>query len=160
MSQNLANMALDGADPLEKNPAQFTVDGSLEKSPAQSALDQGAGDFSIEAAHVHNDPTILFEEYFHYASITRAEERAYEGNIIKRKDPWSLGGIIKNRFSKGHVHDVNTVISDGQIVTTHNDHSTVTDLEWRRASRALRTASWSTIFFLITTDILGPSGAP
>jgi hypothetical protein len=38
--------------------------------------------------------------------------------------------------------------------------STVTDLEWRQASRAARTASWGSIFFLITTDILGPSGAP
>ena len=150
---NLANLALDGGDPRlgEKNPGQFALDHGHE-----DALAHG---FSIEAVHVHNDPSVLFEEYFHYATITRAEERAYEGNMIKRKDPWSLGGIIKNRFSKGHVHEVNAVVDDTTIATTHNDVTTVTDLEWRQASRALRTASWGSIFFLITTDILGPSGA-
>jgi hypothetical protein len=153
MAQNLANLALDGGDP--RVPS--------EKNPGQFALDHGHEDvkhgFSIEKAQVHNDPSILFEEYLHYAEITRAEERAYEGNMINRKDPWSLGGIIKNRFSKGHVHEVNAVIDEGTIKTTHNNIDTVTDLEWRQASRALRTASWSSVFFLITTDILGPTSA-
>jgi len=152
-SQNLANFALDGGDPrMEKNPGAYALEHGHE--------DGLAAGFSIEAAHVHNDPSILFEEYMHYARLTRAEEREYEGNIIKRKDPWSLGGIIKNRFSKGHVHDVNAIVDEDRIVTTHNDFSTVTDLEWRRASRSLRTAGWGSIFFLITTDILGPTGAP
>ncbi|KAH7351013.1 transmembrane amino acid transporter protein-domain-containing protein [Rhexocercosporidium sp. MPI-PUGE-AT-0058] len=137
---------------MEKNQGQFALDNGHEPS-----IEKG---FTIEAAQVHNDPSILFEEYLHYASITRAEEREYEGNMIKRKDPWSLGGIIKNRFSKGHVHEVNAVVADGTITTTHNNHTSVTDLEWRQASRATRTASWGIIFFLITTDILGPGGAP
>jgi len=154
MSQNLANLALDGGDPRmdEKNPGQYALDNGHE-----AGLQNG---FSIDAAQVHNDPEILFEEYFHYAKLTRAEEREYEGNLIKREAPWSLGGIIKNRFSKGHVHEVNAVVDGDTITTTHGDFSTVTDLEWRQASRATRTASWGSIFFLITTDILGPSGAP
>jgi hypothetical protein len=154
-SQNLANFALDGGDPRmdeKKNPGQYALDNGHEAGLATG--------FSIEAAQVHNDSSILFEEYLHYAKITRAEEREYEGNLIKRKDPWSLGGIIKNRFSKGHVHEVNAVVDGDTITTTHNNWSTVTDLEWRQASRATRTASWGSIFFLITTDILGPSGAP
>lgn len=154
MAQNLANLALDGGDPRvssEKNPGQFALDNGHE-----DGLKNG---FTIEKAQVHNDPSVLFEEYLHYAEITRAEERAYEGNAINRKAPWSLGGVIKNRFSKGHVHEVNAVVGEDTIVTTHNNTSTVTDLEWRQASRALRTASWGSIFFLITTDILGPSGA-
>ncbi|KAK4541720.1 hypothetical protein LTR36_007429 [Oleoguttula mirabilis] len=36
----------------------------------------------------------------------------------------------------------------------------VTDAEWRTAARALRTASWGTICFLVTTDILGWSSCP
>ncbi|KAG0649264.1 hypothetical protein D0Z07_4091 [Hyphodiscus hymeniophilus] len=152
MTSNMANLALDGGDPrMEKNPGQYALDHGHDESPVNG--------FSIEKAHVHNDPAVLFEEYLHYASITRAEERAYEGNQINRKDPWSLGGIIKNRFSKGHVHEVNATVDDGRMVTTHDSVETVTDLEWRKASRALRTASWSSIFFLITTDILGPQGA-
>ena len=157
MAYNAANLALDGGDPrMEKNPGQFALDNGHETQSSDLAGGQG---FSVEAAHVHNDPEVLFEEYLHYATLTRAEERAYEGNQINRKDPWSLGGIIKNRFSKGHVHEVNAVVDGDAIVTTHNSATTVTDLEWRRASRALRTASWGSIFFLITTDILGPQGA-
>lgn len=154
MAQNFANFALDGSDPgvpTEKTPGQYAL-----RHGHKEDLNSG---FSIEKAHVHNDPSVLFEEYLHYAEITRAEERAYEGNMINRKNPWSLGGIIKNRFSKGHVHEINAVVSEETIVTTHNNVSTVTDLEWRQASRALRTASWGSIFFLITTDILGPSSA-
>jgi amino acid permease len=36
----------------------------------------------------------------------------------------------------------------------------VTEEEWTNASRALRTATRGTIFYLITTDILGPFGLP
>ena len=34
------------------------------------------------------------------------------------------------------------------------------DAEWRQAARALRTTGWVTIFYLITTDILGRSQTP
>lgn len=34
------------------------------------------------------------------------------------------------------------------------------DAEWRTASRALRTAGWSSMFYLITTDILGWGATP
>jgi hypothetical protein len=113
---NPANMALDGGDPRldEKNTIDYAINN--DHDPAQPA-----GDFSIEAAHVHNNPDILFEEYLHYAEITRAEERAYEGTKIERKEPFSLGGLIKSRFSKGHEHDVNATVEGGQIVTTHTD---------------------------------------
>ena len=154
MAENIANPALDGVESRvssEKN----------EKNATQHVLDQDDEDagFTIERAHVYNDTSVLFEEYLHYAKITRAEERAYERNLVKRKDPLSLGGIIKNRFSKGHVHEVNAVVDEGTIVTTHNNASTVTDAEWKQASRALRTAGWGSIFFLITTDVLGPTSA-
>jgi hypothetical protein len=151
---NLANLALDGGDPRmgEKNPGQFALDHGHEAGLA-------TGNFSVAAAHVHNDPSVQFEDYLHYATITRAEEHEYEGNLINRKEPWSLGGIIKNRFSKGHVHEI-TPVEGEHGVKTHTNAATVTDLEWRQASRALRTASWGSIFFLITTDILGPTGAP
>jgi hypothetical protein len=113
---NLANLALDGGDPRmgeKNNPNQYALDHGHE-----AGLKNG---FTIEAAQVHNDPNILFEEYLHYAEITRAEERAYEGNNIKRKEAFSLGGIIKNRFTKGHQHEINATVQGNQIVTTHND---------------------------------------
>ena len=32
----------------------------------------------------------------------------------------------------------------------------ISDEEWINASRAARTATWAAVFYLITTDILGP----
>ncbi|KAM3453170.1 hypothetical protein MY3296_003933 [Beauveria thailandica] len=44
----------------------------------------------------------------------------------------------------------------------HGDSSTTASLdeEWKTAARALRTAGWSSVFFLVTTDILGWSSCP
>jgi hypothetical protein len=36
----------------------------------------------------------------------------------------------------------------------------IAETEWEQAQRALRTATWGSIFFLITADILGPSNVP
>ncbi|KAI4760330.1 amino acid transporter-like protein [Aureobasidium sp. EXF-3400] len=153
-SQNLANLTLGGGDPRqgEKNPALFALDNG-HNAPSDTAVG-----FSIEAALVHNDPDVLFEEYLHYAAITRAEEKEYE-KLVER-NPFTFKGILKSRFSTGHkqtFEDDNN--PDGRIITYHNA-AEVTDLDWRRASRATRTATWTSIFFLITTDILGPTGAP
>jgi len=154
-SQNLANFALDGGDPREKNPAQV----ALDQGPQ---LDVRNGQtFTVEAAQIHNDPSILFEEYLHYAEVTRAAEKHFEeGRQVEGKGGFSLGGVIKNRFSKGEKYQGEGGEGSSVAKRQHDDFSTVTDEEWRVASRATRTASWGTIFFLITTDILGPGGAP
>ena len=36
----------------------------------------------------------------------------------------------------------------------------VSESEWEHAQRATRTATWGSIFYLITTDILGPYNVP
>jgi hypothetical protein len=41
-----------------------------------------------------------------------------------------------------------------------NDVMHVAEEEWVQASRALRTATWGAVFYLITTDILGPYSVP
>ncbi|KAK5174841.1 hypothetical protein LTR16_011501, partial [Cryomyces antarcticus] len=40
------------------------------------------------------------------------------------------------------------------------DFGVVTDQEWHQAARAARTATWGAIFYLITTDVLGPYSVP
>jgi hypothetical protein len=40
------------------------------------------------------------------------------------------------------------------------DRLAISDDEWTNASRAVRTATWAAIFYLITTDILGPFNVP
>lgn len=46
------------------------------------------------------------------------------------------------------------------VVAPADDGSSELDAEWRQAARALRTAGWGTIFYLVTTDILGWSSCP
>lgn len=81
----------------------------------------------------------------------------------------SFTKVIKGRFSKG-IHQEKaekekkekeqSKAADEGLVASPSTESAVTEEEWRTAARALRTASWGTIFYLITTDILGWSSCP
>jgi len=51
-------------------------------------------------------------------------------------------------------HDPNTA---GQ---NHVSSHLISHEEWLHVSRATRNASWSAIFFLITTDVFGPLSVP
>lgn len=42
----------------------------------------------------------------------------------------------------------------------NGDQYGITETEWELAQRAARTATWGSIFYLITTDILGPTNVP
>lgn len=180
MAFQAANLALDGGDPRE----------------AYIAGDRG---YDVAALHLYNDPNVLFEEYYHHAQITRAEEH---NDAVANKQPFTIKGMLKNRFSSskrtpvdvdGSItppqrptgydggsgsdepavdekkvvgHDrVNSEAATIQHGTSHNnkresDMMRVTDAEWKQSSRAIRTASWSACFYLITTDILGPFSVP
>lgn len=84
--------------------------------------------------------------------------------------------LIKNRFSKG-IHQERAekaarenaarenaarseVAGDEKQVGSPSSESVGEDPEWKQAARAMRTASWGTIFYVITTDILGWGSIP
>jgi hypothetical protein len=46
------------------------------------------------------------------------------------------------------------------IRTPTTDKWGITETEWEHAQRATRTATWGSVFYLITTDILGPNNVP
>lgn len=83
----------------------------------------------------------------------------------------TLKKLIKNRFSKG-VHQERAeklarenaarteVVGDEKQVGSPSTESVGEDPEWKQAARAMRTASWGTIFYVITTDILGWGSCP
>lgn len=119
------------------------------------------------------DPTVTWEEYVYWAKIERAEERETNRIYNEERGPKTIGTVLKGRFSKGiHYDNAKKLEQEMQvqgstsgddkngIVTTAPHPMAVTDEEWKTAARALRTASWGTIFFLITTDILGWSSTP
>lgn len=113
-----------------------------------------------------HDPNVSFEEYVYYAAITRAEEKIANQQHLAAVGPRTFKSTFKNRFSKGVVYDSPTSGSLHETEKTSSSmdlsqsSSAATDIEWKRASRAIRTAGWSSVFYLITTDILGPFSVP
>ncbi|KAI7538754.1 amino acid transporter-like protein [Hortaea werneckii] len=128
------------------------------------------------------DPAVSFEEYIYWAEIEREIEVEENKKFKAVRGPRTLTNIIKSRFSTGKQPpsessdekerreraiqplDETKRPEDKQMQISEpsasSDPVRVTDEEWRTAARALRTASWSTIFYLITTDILGWSSCP
>ena len=123
-----------------------------------------------------HDPNISFEEYMYYASITRAEEKIANEDHVARQGPKTVKSVLMGRFSKGdhsaklppsppatdsHPNEKELGLSekDGEA-TPPVSNSAVSPAEWKQASRALRTCGWGSIFYLITTDILGPFSTP
>jgi hypothetical protein len=114
-----------------------------------------------------HDSTVTFEEYHYYANITRAEEdslskkdlgdttffslilpsKSTKGDVVHSSPPASNGEKAENGEEKIPAHDGANI---------HNldvaDRFHVTDDEWTNASRALRTATWAAVFYLITTE--------
>lgn len=129
------------------------------------------------------DPTVTFEEFTYWAKV----EREMEEEETRRYQSVSSGGgfigTIKNYFTSNPYEDAKihesketsipaepiqwsekkpvAVVADDNIVSPippSNEHEL--DAEWRTAVRALRNAGWGSIFYLITTDILGWSQTP
>jgi hypothetical protein len=147
MSQ-LGSLALDGGDPRLHTKER-------EKIDILAATDVRNG---IRPQHRKlHDSSVTFEEYHYYAEQTRAEEDSFGG----RETGWL--SIVFPSKSDGGVQQTTT--NGGKDASTINYSSratrmTITDDEWTNASRALRTATRGAIFYLITTDILGPFGLP
>ena len=161
-----ANLALEGGDP--RDP-QHLVTGTAE--PIETQL--------LRAAH---DSSVTFEEYAYWASVTRAEEKAANERFLIARGPRTFKSTLKGRFSKGQIDAVpvetasdtgsggNVAEKDekaeGPREPSPGEQKPDTDMmratpdEMRLASRALRTAGWSSVFYLVTTDILGPFSVP
>ncbi|KAJ5948574.1 amino acid transporter [Penicillium verhagenii] len=123
--------------------------GSLAVDGDPRLHEKGApGTSSIRPQHRKlHDNSVTFEEYYHYAQLTRVEEEH-----LTTPENGSDGGVKQTEV-------------DGKDAAALNPSDpatrmTITDQEWTNASRALRTATRGAIFYLITTDILGPFGLP
>ena len=129
------------------------------------------------------DPNVTFEEYTYWAKIEREmEEEEYKR--FRAVAATGFIGTIKNYFTTNPYENENSHESleiqstgdakegslkqqdvavrgnDGAISSIAPAGSHELDAEWRTAARALRTAGWGIVFYLITTDILGWSQTP
>lgn len=123
----------------------------MEKS---SSMEKVAPDYIT--ANPDSSSGAVFEDYLHYAALQRREE-----DIQSNIDPNIAGRSWLNRLS---AHKGPNVIVDinarGGDEGSMMDSMTVTEAERVNALRALKSASWASVFYLITTDILGPFNAP
>lgn len=114
------------------------------------------------------DPTVTFEEYIHWAKVERAMEIEADKKYREKRGPWSFLSLFKDRFSKGIHHEeqqeaiaaATEAEKNGAVTGSDGDSGPIHEEEWRIAARALRTAGWGTVFYLITTDILGWGSTP
>lgn len=120
-------------------------------------LTLSTGPDAAPATESTRDATVTIEEYMYWASITRHEESL----LPKVKGP--VAKLLSS--SKSDAAKSNTR-SDVQAFETKDPKDAppgtvaVSDGEWHQAQRAARTAGWAAVFYLITTDVLGPYTVP
>ncbi|EFZ02452.1 transmembrane amino acid transporter [Metarhizium robertsii] len=103
-----------------------------------------------------HDPDVSFQEYQHYARITRAEQDALPRPAGKK----SLLYYLVPNLQKVETGPTDVATRSDLNTSDIEQRKIISDEEWTNASRALRTAGTGAIFYLITTDILGPFGLP
>ena len=145
----------------------LTLDGGDVRMGSTAGVGTGPDtEISRPVARKLRDPSITMEEYMHYASITRADsqhEAAFGANT------YSFGKLSFPGFSKKNEPPSAAITRDPQVVDEKSGGGVaaesssppistfaIADEEYVHASRAVRTATWGAVFYLITTDILGP----
>jgi amino acid permease len=151
-----ANSALDRGD------LRLEAKGELEGETIPNGADHANAIIRPQSRPLH-DSSISFEEYQYYARITRAEEEEHVGDIQGTQGFIQMIFPSKSGMGAGNVSSAEK--HGAEIAATVNladpeRRAQISDDEWTNASRALRTATKSAIFYLITTDILGPFSLP
>ncbi|KAF2121933.1 oligopeptide transporter protein [Lophiotrema nucula] len=129
--------------------------------PAALALDGGDprlnnGPSGPTAKRLH-DTSVTFEEYVYYAKL----EREYEKSLPESAPAGtSLRTILGRKQAIDHTASPVVAGSDKNDEKHAVQQPVVADEEWHQASRALKTATWGALFYLITTDVLGPYSVP
>ena len=143
----MAAMALDGGDPrLADKEGQFGGQGIVSYTRAQ-----------MRALH---DKSISFEEYHYFALQSRAEEDSNHRMVKNGSETRGfLSTLISGSGPSPESSDTKNAIPDINL-SAPDRRASVTEEEWTNASRAVRNATAGAVFFLITTDILGPFALP
>ena len=123
-------------------------------------------EISYSPVQIVHDPSVTFEEYLHYASISRADTRWKSADAdVKPLKTNFLSPFKSHRVQGGELSGSNESNTNekknetGVILANHAPTPrtlVIADEEYVQASRAMRTASWGAVFYLITTDVLGP----
>ncbi|OAX30581.1 hypothetical protein K503DRAFT_788359, partial [Rhizopogon vinicolor AM-OR11-026] len=113
-----------------------------------------------QVAYTHEDDVLPdgstpnIETYMYYAKIQRDKEAALSA---KEDAERGRGSLISRVFQRSHGSDRVSVASahsdekNGAASSEDGGGAVVTEGEYRAASSALRTATWGSVFYLITT---------
>lgn len=115
---------------------------------------------ATSAERVQENGHVTIEEYMYWASISRHEESKLpkvKGPIARLLGPGKSNSAERQNLDTDS-NAPNVALED--IKTAPPPASTVSDGEWQQAHRAARTAGWAAVFYLITTDVLGPYTVP
>ncbi|KAJ5760649.1 hypothetical protein N7520_007805 [Penicillium odoratum] len=122
--------------------------------------------------NIYLDESITFENYHYWANRSREAEKFIRTDNVGFA---GLGKLLLNRKGKEEEStapaqpeplpektstDEKTADVNAPRTDEGSDKWGVTETEWETAQRAARTATWGSIFYLITTDILGPTNVP
>ncbi|GAA5912023.1 hypothetical protein JCM8208_006461 [Rhodotorula glutinis] len=133
-------------------------------------VNESARDMHDLYAPVSSSSRISIPEYMFWAERQRARERADTGDFNSAglaSLAAGMKGKIREKGEKGgdkgsdsDVREVTVGGAQGDDATADLEGLSDRERELCDARRMLRVAGWATIFFLITTDILGPFNAP
>ena len=159
-------------------------------TPAGLALDGGdprlssglaVADYTPAMRRLLHDPSVMFEEYLYYAKESRAWEdspanasRGGERGIMSlfKKSSGKDQGEVKfgitpteEEHQRSAATEKSSLSKDPPDVVNNGDTKSATGVvvtgdEWVTAARAARTATWGAVFYLLTTDIIGPFTVP
>jgi hypothetical protein len=145
---------------------------ALEGDPRMSASGPGIAQLPTPALRNLHDPSVTIEEYFYWAKITREQQRGIPPVKTPARKFLSFGkrdAVSSNitgseptqsgQSNKEPVAATDEKTNDSEAPAISRP-AAVTEEEWIQASRAARTATWGSIFYLITTDVLGPYSVP
>lgn len=132
-------------------PSSEKVERDSYDPPKTNVEKVGHGTFS---AYDPPNTNVEFEDYLYFAAVQRREEDLATMSSSEIEKVGQSNWFNRLSEHKGPNVNVNVHAIDNPIPPTADE------LERETASRALRLASWASVFYLITTDILGPFNAP
>lgn len=111
--------------------------------------------------YIGHNKNVTFEEYLYYADWTRSFEKTLS---TSGRGIASIKTILAGKGNKQSPMEFEEPIGAPPVAVdaenTMQSFGVISDYEWHHASRAARTATWGAVFYLITTDILGPFSVP
>ena len=146
MTTQPGNLILEGKDPLTH--AVHIVD-----EPVHTGVYTGT-ECTLKIALNSSLGRVPFEELLYYAVLQRKKEDELERAYLAASSSKTpiLGGLFNRKESPRGDSPTEETSTEKTVEEKRPSSVTVSDEERVQASRAIRTASWLSIFYLITTE--------